>query len=166
MILIFDEATSSIDVRGERLVQEALDRVAKNRTTITIAHRLSTIRKADKIIVLSKGKAIEQGTHDELLQDQNGVYSGLVYAQQLTLGDSDDLDLKKALLQDPTTASFSDTDETIQQKEAETAPAYKNKGFVQTFSILMVEQKKHFIWFLLTIAGAMGAAGMCIHGFS
>lgn len=67
-ILILDEATSAIDVRTERIVQKALDRVSKNRTTIVIAHRLSTIKRADSIVVLRQGKLVEQGTHDELLQ--------------------------------------------------------------------------------------------------
>lgn len=76
-ILILDEATSAIDVRGEKIVQAALDRVSEGRTTITIAHRLSTIKKADKIVVLKKGKVVEQGTHDSLLLDQDGTYWAL-----------------------------------------------------------------------------------------
>jgi ATP-binding cassette, subfamily B (MDR/TAP), member 1 len=89
-ILILDEATSAIDVRGERIVQAALDKVAKNRTTITIAHRLSTIKKADKIIVLKKGDVVETGTHESLMNQEGGVYHGLVQAQSLSLGDADD----------------------------------------------------------------------------
>ena len=85
-ILILDEATSAIDVRGERIVQAALDRVAQNRTTITIAHRLSTIKKADRIVVLKKGKVVESGTHDSLIAKNDGVYAGLVNAQALSLG--------------------------------------------------------------------------------
>ncbi|PLB49976.1 P-loop containing nucleoside triphosphate hydrolase protein [Aspergillus steynii IBT 23096] len=87
-ILILDEATSAIDVRGERIVQKALDKAAKNRTTIVIAHRLSTIRSADRIVVLKKGKVIESGTHGSLISMHGGVYSGLVSAQALSLGDS------------------------------------------------------------------------------
>lgn len=64
-ILIFDEATSAIDVRGERIVQAALDMASKHRTTITIAHRLSTIRRADQILV-AKGRLVESDTHDSL----------------------------------------------------------------------------------------------------
>ena len=85
-ILILDEATSSIDVRGERIVQAALDRVSKNRTTIIIAHRLSTIRKADHIVVLKEGVTVEEGTHDELVTREDGVYANLVRAQHLELG--------------------------------------------------------------------------------
>ncbi|KAK7951026.1 ABC transporter BEA3 [Apiospora aurea] len=89
-VLILDEATSAIDVRGERIVQAALDRVSQGRTTITIAHRLSTIKKADTIVVLQKGRVVEQGTHDGLLKNEKGVYYGLVRAQQLSLGDPTD----------------------------------------------------------------------------
>jgi len=67
-ILILDEATSSVDTESELLIQKAIDRLTENRTSIVIAHRLSTIQKADRIIVLDKGKILEQGTHDELLE--------------------------------------------------------------------------------------------------
>jgi ATP-binding cassette subfamily B (MDR/TAP) protein 1 len=81
-ILLLDEATSALDTKSEGIVQEALDRAAKSRTTIVIAHRLSTIKDADKIIVMSKGAVIEQGTHHELLA-LDGYYKRLVDAQQI-----------------------------------------------------------------------------------
>lgn len=79
-IMILDEATSALDTESERLVQEALENMMKNRTSIVIAHRLSTIQNADTIVVLSNGKIVEQGKHKELL-DKKGVYYNLVEMQ-------------------------------------------------------------------------------------
>ncbi|RPE00159.1 ABC transporter ATP-binding protein [Aureibaculum marinum] len=75
-ILVLDEATSSIDAQSEKLIQKATNTITQNRTSIIIAHRLATIKKADKIIVMEKGKIVEQGTHQELLK-QKGYYSKL-----------------------------------------------------------------------------------------
>ncbi len=73
-ILILDEATSSLDSESEKLVQEALEKLMQGRTSIVIAHRLSTIRQADKIIVLDQGQIIQEGTHEELIANQEGLY--------------------------------------------------------------------------------------------
>ena len=81
-LLILDEATSALDSESEQLVQQALDRLMKNRTTLVIAHRLSTIRNADMICVLHEGRIVERGTHDQLLA-LNGYYSRLVEMQNL-----------------------------------------------------------------------------------
>ena len=80
-LLILDEATSALDTESERLVQEALDRLMKNRTTLVIAHRLSTIRNADQICVMHEGKIVERGTHDELIA-MNRYYKRLVDMQK------------------------------------------------------------------------------------
>ena len=80
MILILDEATSSIDVRGERIVQKALEKVSQNRTTIVIAHRLSTIRNATRILLFDGGRVIESGTFDELVA-KGGRFAELAKAQ-------------------------------------------------------------------------------------
>ena len=80
-ILILDEATSALDYESETLVQEALNRLAKNRTTLTIAHRLSTVRRADRIVVLSHGKMVETGPYEALARREDGVFRKLLEAQ-------------------------------------------------------------------------------------
>ncbi|SKB78340.1 ABC transporter ATP-binding protein [Maribacter arcticus] len=82
-IMILDEATSALDTESERLVQDALEKMMQNRTSIVIAHRLSTIQNADTIVVLHKGEIAEQGTHAELLE-LNGIYKKLVQMQSLS----------------------------------------------------------------------------------
>jgi ATP-binding cassette, subfamily B, bacterial len=83
-VIIFDEATSALDNESEWAIQQALEKLADNRTTIVIAHRLSTIRNAQRIVVLTDSGIHEQGTHEELLA-VDGVYAGL-YNMQLLAG--------------------------------------------------------------------------------
>lgn len=80
-LLILDEATSSLDSESERLVQDALEKLMKGRTSIVIAHRLSTIRNADKILVLENGRIVEEGSHTQLMEQDAGAYRGLVELQ-------------------------------------------------------------------------------------
>ena len=80
-ILLLDEATSSLDAESEKVVQEALNKLMENRTSIIIAHRLSTVREVDCIYVLDHGKIVEQGTHDELFDDEDGTYHSLAKLQ-------------------------------------------------------------------------------------
>ena len=80
--MVLDEATSALDTQSEKLVQDALDNMMANRTSIIIAHRLSTIVNADKIIVMEEGKIKESGTHAALL-DRNGIYTNLIRLQNL-----------------------------------------------------------------------------------
>lgn len=82
-IMVLDEATSALDTESERLVQDALEKMMKNRTSIVIAHRLSTIQNADMIVVMSKGEIVEQGTHEELMKSQKS-YKRLVEMQSFT----------------------------------------------------------------------------------
>jgi len=81
-VLLLDEATSALDTESERLVQEALERLMVNRTTFVVAHRLSTIQRADRILVLNKGRLVEAGTHADLIERQ-GLYHYL-YTLKLT----------------------------------------------------------------------------------
>ncbi|KAL0705413.1 hypothetical protein Bca4012_071838 [Brassica carinata] len=82
-VLLLDEATSALDTTSEKLVQEALDKLMKGRTTVLVAHRLSTIRKADTIAVLHKGRVVEKGTHRELVSKSDGFYKKLTSLQEV-----------------------------------------------------------------------------------
>jgi len=80
-VLILDEATSSVDTETEQLIQEALERLIANRTTIAIAHRLSTLRKANRLVILDKGELVEEGSHEELANKEGGLYARLLRMQ-------------------------------------------------------------------------------------
>ena len=80
-ILILDEATSALDNTTEILIQQALDELCVGRTTIVVAHRLSTVKNADEIVVVNKGQILEQGSHDSLVEKENGIYKRLYELQ-------------------------------------------------------------------------------------
>ena len=81
-IILLDEATSSLDAESEQIVQNAINNLTKNKTTLVIAHRLSTIHNADKIIVIKEGKIIEEGTHNNLIQNKS-LYNDLYNLQKI-----------------------------------------------------------------------------------
>ncbi|MCJ1437783.1 hypothetical protein MMC27_007170 [Xylographa pallens] len=169
-ILILDEATSSIDVRGERIVQAALDRVSKNRTTITIAHRLSTIRKADRIVVLKNGTAVEEGTHDELLTHEDGVYADLVLAQHLELGGAGN-EQTEGFEQDAKFDADEVVLENIKSKSSKLEDAdgavsifpineHGPKGFFSSVGRFLYEQRGHRILYAVILLSALGAGSV------
>ncbi|KAJ1917098.1 hypothetical protein H4219_003401 [Mycoemilia scoparia] len=115
-ILLLDEATSALDTESERLVQDALDKLSKSRTTITIAHRLSTIRSADRIYVIREGQVLESGTHDELVK-QDGEYAAMVKAQEL-----------RRMANEKVTGEYSDEEADIQRLVDEELDRSKRAG--------------------------------------
>lgn len=160
VILILDEATSAIDVRTERIVQQALDRVSSNRTTLVIAHRLSTIKKADNIVVLRHGKLVEQGSHTALLENPSGAYYGLVHAQELTVEaehyTEEDLSTPKVK-----TADIRKPEEHEQTgRRSDMDPEYKKKGMINSFGLLLAEQRHHWILYSVAILGVCAAGAV------
>ena len=169
-VLLLDEATSAIDVRGEAIVQAALDRVSKNRTTISIAHRLSTVKKADKIIVLKNGAIAEQGTHQSLLANRHGVYYDLVHAQQLKMDETqpeifatDDLDISIDTIVHNTNQHSLSVKELSQKEQGK----YRPKGLFSTVGLFLYEQRTHWRLYALVLVSAMGCGGKySFHYFS
>ncbi|ROT37455.1 multidrug resistance protein [Sodiomyces alkalinus F11] len=161
-IVILDEATSAIDVRGEKIVQAALDRVAQNRTTITIAHRLSTIKKADRIVVLKKGKVMEQGTHETLLEDESGLYYGLVYAQKLSLGDATEADIDEKEGQEEDLEPVLKREKSAAQSLADGPQVKGNddakRNIFDSFGRLLRERKSKWPFYVATTFASMCAA--------
>lgn len=161
-ILILDEATSAIDVRTERIVQQALDRVAQRRTTIVIAHRLSTIKRANKIIVLRQGRAVEEGSHEQLMQDKDGVYHGLVHAQTLIMGEEDlpeeaPLDADLVAVSRKTTDAEVVVQSTALQESPGTEPTKKRQTIFPSLGLLVYEQRTHWFLYSVVLLGAVGA---------
>lgn len=162
-VMILDEATSAIDAKNEKLVQAALEGVTRDRTTITIAHRLSTIKKADHIIVLQSGRAVEEGTHQSLITDPAGVYSALVRAQALRLSGDDEVDPDTSA-----PASDAESEKLPDSCDDAATPTYTGAGqdmvgeqprsLIQCFSMLLYEQRAQWPWFLSIILSCMATA--------
>jgi ABC-type multidrug transport system fused ATPase/permease subunit len=156
-ILILDEATSSIDVRGEQLVAAALDRASRGRTTVVIAHRLSTIRRADHIIVLQEGSVVEEGTHDELVSKDGGLYSGLVQASDLEIGNTEETHTHLQE-EDSKKQDFGIHQESLQHKSLNIVlTKAKAKVSFRSVAYLLYEQQRFYPLYFLTLAGAVGA---------
>ncbi len=161
-ILILDEATSAIDVRTERRVQEALDRVSKNRTIIVVAHRLSTIKRADKILVMRQGILVEQGSHDELLDIEDGVYYGLVHAQELTMEAEDEgkLEDKASQTYDTIVSTKLEMAEMQQTHDTPEEEKHDNKSLLRSGGRLILEQRHHWLLYSIAVLGILGAGAV------
>ena len=176
-ILILDEATSSIDVRGEKVVQAALDRVSRNRTTIMIAHRLSTVKKADNIVVLNKGKVVQWGNHETLMAQHGGPYWLLTNAQQLGMGhghaagsEEEEGASTSVGADEMSDTAFTEADKRtmdLMMLDPETVPvagaggpkAYKPKGAMRSLGGMLLEQKPLWPWYIMLLVGSLVAGG-------
>ncbi|RYC60568.1 hypothetical protein CHU98_g5624 [Xylaria longipes] len=165
-ILILDEATSSIDVRGEKVVQAALDRVSKNRTTIMIAHRLATVKKADNIVVLAKGKVVQWGTHESLMAAIGGPYWLLTQSQELKMGEDNHADDVSEVTEeekrtmDLMTLDKSTADSPDSDGAAVDEVAWIPRGVFRSFGTLLVEQKRSLPWYMVMLYGALIAGAI------
>ncbi|KAI5198816.1 ABC transporter [Aureobasidium subglaciale] len=161
-IIILDEATSAVDAKSEKIIQLALDRIAQNRTTITIAHRLSTIKKADHIVVLQHGRAIEQGTHQSLIADSFSAYSALIRAQSLDVSEAnvvetddqavDGNDIMREMNGDAIRPSI------LNSETDRTTPYIQPHSLLQTFKRLLNKQRAHWLSLVGIVLSAMAVA--------
>ncbi|KAG8914035.1 GTPase-activating protein [Tulasnella sp. 408] len=168
-ILLLDEATSALDTQSEALVQDALDKAAAGRTTITIAHRLSTIRDADRIYVIGNGGVLEQGTHAQLLANSEGAYAQLVSAQKLQGQESD----SEASGNDGKTTGGLMTEAEIEATVAEEVPeALKRTGTRRSIASEVLERKQrdnveakddHSLFYLLKRMALIGQDDMGLY---
>ncbi|RSL49718.1 hypothetical protein CEP51_015447 [Fusarium floridanum] len=169
-ILLLDEATSALDPHAETIVQQALDSASKNRTTIVIAHKLATIRNADNIVVMSKGKIVEQGRHSELVA-LNNVYAKLVMAQDLSpSGNGQESDQSS----DGETTKGNDVEpvqslaklKTVEAqhlaslKDREDHELYNKTGLIHSIGRLIVATPNLWSWYLLILVTCTAGAAV------
>jgi ATP-binding cassette subfamily B (MDR/TAP) protein 1 len=150
-------------------VQAALDKVSRDRTTITIAHRLSTVKKADNIIVLRKGTVVQQGTHEALMANEGGEYWNLATAQQLLMyEDNEGEDTNSVVAGDGEVAEKKSmatigTDSTLVESAAPVAPekvaTARTRGFWESFGLLLKEQMSHWGWYFVLFLASIGGGG-------
>lgn len=168
-VLLLDEATSALDPHAEGIVQQALDRASEGRTTIVIAHKLATIRKADNIVVMSKGRIIEQGTHSGLIA-QEGTYARFVKIQNLTVSGQekaaeeaetqqeeeeskmDPADLTRSL----TRYATADRARLEAQKDRDKYENHAEIGFVGVIWRFVVDHPELKFAYLFTLVGCIG----------
>ncbi|CAD0020286.1 unnamed protein product [Aureobasidium pullulans] len=162
-IIIFDEATSAVDAKSEKIIQLALDRIASSRTTITIAHRLSTIRKADHIVVLMQGQVLEQGTHESLIENTSSAYSALIRAQSLHTTAAETLEPDTSFLKaDAATEKAGghgiQTTTLDHLNTFEKNPVFESQSLFHSFKELLLNQRTHWLALLGIVLSAMAVA--------
>ncbi|RSM07717.1 hypothetical protein CDV31_008497 [Fusarium ambrosium] len=170
-VLLLDEATSALDPYAEGIVQQALDRASRDRTTIVIAHKLATIRNADNIVVLSQGKIAEQGCHEQLLAN-GGVYSNLVKAQDLAPAEDKGKVLESSSDDDESTESVLEHSRTL--KKLRTAEAEKllflrdredydsspKSGLIRNILRLATSTPQLVPWYILSICACIAGGAV------
>ena len=164
-ILLLDEATSALDTKSEGIVQAALDVAAQGRTTIVIAHRLSTIKTADNIVVMSQGRIVEQGTHDELLETKAAYYN-LVEAQRISamkeeqnalekvVSDETEEQLNKSVLVNKETTVMSDPDDANIRNKLDRTASEKSISSVVLQRRAADPGSHYSLWTLIKVVGA------------
>ena len=175
-------------MRGEAVVQAALDRVARNRTTVLIAHRLATVKRADHIVVLNRGRVVQWGTHDSLLAQPDGPYWRLTQAQQLALGPEDENEEEQKEQEEYRPGEAASSDVTDAEKRSGATPATSSApktepasevdgdtssqgpraqatGVFRSFGTMLLEQKPLWPWYLLMMAGVLIAGGKLATAF-
>lgn len=166
-ILLLDEATSALDPNAEQIVQKALNNVAVGRTMIVIAHRLSTIRNADNIVVMSNGRLIEQGTHDQLVA-LGGTYSHLVRIQHLGQEPDDDDEPQKDTRAEIGGAAIANTTsnvvEAVPDASAMEEGAAKKDDINLLRCLFILMQEQRVLWPAFCWVGICCLAGGKIHG--
>jgi ATP-binding cassette subfamily B (MDR/TAP) protein 1 len=161
-ILLLDEATSALDANSERIVQDALDKAARGRTTIVIAHRLSTIKDADCILVMGGGDILERGTHEELIA-AHGVYAQLVINQKVAQGNLDTATESTPLpgtpdedkrVGGPTRGELERVHSTLAGSVHEDDKE-KRVGFSRLFIRLVKLGRQHWPWYFIGFVGSV-----------